>query len=54
MFLAGERFTCTHAHFDVTRPAECAACHGDGQRDQCHKEKEKKGFADHATLLSMR
>ena len=40
-------FTCTHARFDVTRPAECAACHGNGNAKAKHQGngKEKvKGF----------
>jgi hypothetical protein len=47
-----QRFTCTHAHFDVRRPAKCTACDGDGKGKQCHKGKGKEGFADHAAPLS--
>jgi hypothetical protein len=42
LFLEAHGLTGTHAHFQVRRPAECTACDGDGQADQCHKGKGKE------------
>jgi hypothetical protein len=44
----GSRFTCADSHFDVRRPAECAACHGNGKAKQGHKGKGKEWVTDHA------
>jgi hypothetical protein len=53
MFSAGEGFTCTDAHFQVTRAAEAPACEGNGKGKAKHKGNGKECFADHATPLSM-
>jgi hypothetical protein len=53
LFLEVQRFTCTDSHLQVTRPAECAACHGNGnakQGKQCHKGKGKENVKGFHTL----
>jgi hypothetical protein len=35
-------FGGSHAHFDIRRAAERAACHGNGQAKQSHKGKGKE------------
>jgi DnaJ-class molecular chaperone len=37
-----QRFGGSHAHFDVTRPAKCPACDGDGNAKQGHKGNGKE------------
>jgi hypothetical protein len=37
-----QRFTGTHAHFDITRAAECAACDGNGKAKANDKGKGKE------------
>jgi hypothetical protein len=42
LFLEVQRFTGTHAHFEVTRPSECAARDGDAKGKAKHKGKGKE------------
>jgi hypothetical protein len=35
-------FTCTHAHFEIRRAAECTACHGNGKAKAKHQGKGKE------------
>jgi hypothetical protein len=48
-----QRFTCTHAHFDITGTAKRAACDGNGEAKQCHKGKGKEKVTDHAAPFPM-
>jgi hypothetical protein len=49
-----QRFGGSHAHFEVTRPAEGSACDGDGKAKQGKQGEEKGKVAQgHATPLSM-
>jgi hypothetical protein len=52
LFLAGEGLTGTDSHLNITSPAECAACDGDGNAKQCHKGKGKEKVTGHAAPLS--
>jgi hypothetical protein len=47
-----QRFTSAEPHFQVTRVAKHAACHGYGKAQQGHKGKGKAKVADHADPLS--
>jgi len=53
LFLELHWLTCTDSHFDVRRPAKCAACDGNGQAKQGKQGKGKEGFADHSAPLSI-